>query len=644
MPPLLTHRQSFGMFIRKELPVVDKTLIIQRMLDNYEGPYFLARPRKFGKTFLLDTIRNIAEGNRHLFSKLSIGQTDSGYDWHPFPVIRLDLSDVSSNPKKFSQSLTDNLVEIAENLGVNIPTTTPESAFSRLITRLSRMHEPYLNPKDKGPIGKEPQNVVLLIDEYNMPLVATIGKPNKTESIRSKLHDFYSVIKKHDEYFRFVFVTGVTKFDQLSVLSGLNNLKDITLDHLYSEICGFTKSEMVTTFRIYLELALDIMKSKKIFNKDATLDDLVAKIEKWYNGYSWNAETFLFNPYSVMNCINTKTFSDFWYDSGTQFFIHKLGLGTNSYYKLFSRNLIMGKGSSDPSLLNNITISDTHNIIDENEILFQAGYLTIDRIVTVNDETTYFLKIPNSEIRDSIFNQFIKRLTVPLGFETPKNYVNRRYQDFFNAFCSLDVAKTEELFTSFITSVPFYYSLKEEWIYCTLLFFCLNIGKHRPIGESVMIKGRADLILRTPANDWIIIEVKHEKPHNLKGTTDTGNPDPNNSSRVLSMDAISASTHDTPVYPDDFSTVPPPGAPSGEIGPMKLSEAGNKSLEKNIRKAFEQIVSRRYSAPYFGGDEKIYAAAVAVYDSSFVRIRFQRIVWKSQANHQIELMKVPKDD
>jgi hypothetical protein len=650
LPPLLAHSQSFFMNIQRGLPIVDKTKTIQLMLNNYVGPYFLARPRKFGKSFLLDTIHHIAKGDPHLFSKLDIGQPESGYEWRPFSVIRLDLSNVSSDPDHFSNSLNDLLVHKCEILGINIPPAiAPERTFSRLIEGISRFNPPLsLNPDFQIHEADVPQNVVLLIDEYNMPLVRTLGNSSDTEDIRGKLHDFYSVIKTMNDYFRFVLITGVTRFDQLSVLSGLNNLNDITLDPVYSQICGFSKEEIKSIYLKYLVSTLDAMKARSILNENSTLDDFIYEMEKWYKGYSWDGNNLLFNPYSILKCFNSKIFSDFWYQSFPQYFIHRLGLGMDSYYTVFSKGLLLSKEFDDPSLVANTVISDIHNIINENEILFQAGYLTIDAVDIRDAKIEYSLRIPNNEIREAIIKQFIARMTVPIDFGTKEKFVNKRYKDFFDSFCTLDVSKAEELFTSFITSVPFYYSITKEWVYCVLLYYCLNIGQYRPINESVMIKGRTDLVLQTPANDWIIVEVKHEKPGNHEteiDTTDAGKCEvPDESIRVLSLDTKKVGTvNDRPVILTDLSLLPAPGVPSGEIFPMNLTDAGNRSLDKNIKRAFDQIVNRRYSAPYFGGNEKIYAAAVAIYYSSFVRIRFQRVVWKDFDNQKTECIKTPEN-
>ncbi|MDR1039411.1 MAG: AAA family ATPase [Deltaproteobacteria bacterium] len=640
LPPLLTHQSSLYDFIESKSPVVDKTALICDLMNKNIGPYFLARPRRFGKTLLLDTINAIANGDKELFGDMAIVKDNLKYDWCQFPVIRIDLSDVDSEPEYFQTTLTNNLKRIADDLEVNVPDSTPADVFSELVRRVSsngQPYSPYSASNNIKPKINVPRNVVLLIDEYDFPLMENIGDPIRTEAIRKALRKFYASVKKNMTCFRFVLITGVTKFDQLSPLSGMNNLKDITLEPDYSTICGFTLKEITSTFCEYIPLSLKNMKIKGIMKDGDTEADLLNEIEKWYDGYTWDGNTKVLNPYSVMSCLANSKFENFWYNSGTSMFIHQLGLGRDAYFRLFLNDLSMSSNPTEPVMIPSPNISSTHNLAKENHILFQAGYLTIDRIIVKDGEEKYFLKIPNNEIKNAIVNQFLSKLSIPIGSSDPENYINEQYKEFFDSFCSLDIMKAENLFTSFITSIPYYYELNEEWVFCVLLYFCLNIGKHRPVGESVMIKGRTDLVVRTPSNDWIIIEVKHEKPHTPQKYSGGGCEEKSDKPvRLLDSNAITNPNHGTSPFSEILSHIPPPGVPSGEIVPMRLTQQGQISLEKNISKAFNQIVARRYTSPYLGSHGNIYAAAVAIYDSSFVRIRFRRVIWKNLENQEIE--------
>jgi hypothetical protein len=428
-----------GAYIQSGSPFVDKTSLIHDLLKTPSLPHLLTRPRRFGKTLLLDTISNIANGHKELFANMAIGQDELGYDWHHFPIIRIDMSNVSSEPKLFDESIMEILDEIAESHGVTIPKNSPANAFSRLITRVSNNHESYVFPNNSGPKTYDHQNVVLLIDEYDFPLTNMIGDNYKTEAIRSGLHKFFSAVKSGLSLCRFVFITGVTRFDQLSPLSGMNNMRNITFNERYSTICGFTIQEIELTYKNYLNPILKYMKSQNRMEPDSTVADLLKKIEDWYDGYSWDGKTKVLNPYSVAKCLSERVFDNYWYKSGTSTFIHRLGLASNSYFKHFLNNLSM---SDSPLELNSVGVassSDSNSLADDNQILLDAGYLAIDSIDEKSIPREFSLKIPNNEIKNSIFNQFINRMQFPEIIPNIQSYVNERYKHFYDSFCSLDV-------------------------------------------------------------------------------------------------------------------------------------------------------------------------------------------------------------
>jgi hypothetical protein len=290
--------------------------------------------------------------------------------------------------------------------------------------------------------------------------------------------------------------------------------------------------------------------------------------------------------------------------------------------------------SNEIPLEHHSAILTTNDLLHENEVLLQAGYLTIDKIDDTVSPRKFSLKIPNNEIKNSIIRQFLQRLSVPISFSYLPNYWNDRYQNFYDSFCSLDHEKSEELLSSFIASIPFYYSLREESIFCILLYFCLNIGKHRPISEQAVIKGRADLVIKTPNNDWLIVEVKHYKP---KSNQNFNNSIPANASQEQKSEfnQILSSSSPMPIHENGHNSngpgdIPLFDAPLLEVGPKTLSEKGDRILDVIIQKAFKQIINNKYAVPYLGGREKVYAVAVAIYDSTFVRIRFKRVVWKDK--------------
>jgi hypothetical protein len=633
LPDSMPSETDISQFIDQQVPFVDKTGMIRNLLLS-RGPYFLARPRRFGKTLLLDTIENIAMGNKKLFKNTDIMKAIPKYDWKTLPVIYIDMSDVSPNPDHFEKSLTDTLISHASHHQVEVDkSSTPSGIFTQLILQLSLRHDPYIKPSRHLTNTNNRQNVVILIDEYDYPLTSNIGNNVKIEIIRAGLRNFYSAIKKNRYFYRFVFITGVTNFFHMSPLSGLNNVTDITFNDNYSSICGFTKTEIIKTFKKYLPYTLQNMKSHNIMDKKSTTDDLIKNIEDWYDGYTWNGNTKVLNPYSVINCLIHGRFDDYWFKSGTSIFIHRLGLNNNSYFNLFMKDRSIIERSPEISLDHHASILTTNDLLHENEVLLQAGYLTIDKIDHAVSPRDFFLKIPNNEIKNSIIRQFIQRLSVPICFSNRVKYWNDRYQNFYDSFCSLNHEKSEELLSSVITSIPFYYALREESIFYVLLFFCLNIGKHRPISEQAVIKCRSDLVIKTPNNDWIIVEVKHFKPNNNQNfnnsiAENTDQIQKSVDNQILSSSSpISISANEKNSNGLDY--IPIFDTAILEAGPKTLSSQGDRILDILIKNAFKQITKNKYAVPYLGGKEKVYAAAVAIYDSTFVRIRFKRVVWKT---------------
>ncbi|MDR1037682.1 MAG: AAA family ATPase [Deltaproteobacteria bacterium] len=307
LPESMTSETDISQFIVQQVPFVDKTDMIRKLLLS-RGPYFLARPRRFGKTLLLDTIENIALGNKELFQNKDIMKATPKYDWKTFPVIHIDMSDVSSDPKLFEKSLANNLVNHANHHEVNVDMSTPAGIFTSLISQLSLRHDPYVQPASKLSKTYNRQNVIILIDEYDYPLTSNIGDNDKIEKIRSGLRDFYSAIKKNRYFYRFVFITGVSNFYQMSPLSGLNNVTDITFNTNYSSICGFTKIEIIKTFEKYLPYTLDKMKQRNIMGIKSTVRDLMKNIEDWYDGYSWDGNTNVLKSIFSYELSNSWTF------------------------------------------------------------------------------------------------------------------------------------------------------------------------------------------------------------------------------------------------------------------------------------------------------------------------------------------------
>lgn len=278
MKRLPVGEQSFEKLIRNKSVYVDKTAFIQQLISTGGGYYFLSRPRRFGKSLFLSTIQAFFEGKKELIEGLYIYDKS---DWDPHPVILLDMSGFNtSSMGDLRVGMLAGLENIAAGFGIEIDLKEPIAFFARLILKVYE---------------KTNKPVVLLVDEYDKPILDKVDDPLLATEIRGLLQSFYTVIKASAASLRFVMLTGVSKMSQTSVISGLNNLSDITLNKRYAGICGYTQQELEKSFDEHIaKFAKDSRLSKEIIYQE---------IKKWYNGYSWDGQIFLYNPFSVLKVL-----------------------------------------------------------------------------------------------------------------------------------------------------------------------------------------------------------------------------------------------------------------------------------------------------------------------------------------------------
>lgn len=340
---------------------VDKTQYILELI-NFSNYIFLSRPRRFGKSLTLDTIAELFEGNQALFEGL---YAHTNWDWATkHPIIRVSFVDgVKEGLDRLEKTLTNQLNETANRYNVAL-TNEPYIAirFRNLITTL---HEKYQ------------QKVVILIDEYDKPILDNLVSDNaeQAKQMREALRDFYSVIKGQDARLRFVMLTGVSQFSKVNLFSGLNNLTDVTLLKQFSAICGYTQSELEGTF------------ADELTNVD------LEKVKEWYNGYNWTGEK-VYNPFDILLFLadSDRVFQPFWFATGTPDFLMKV-LQQEGVEKFDITQM-----TADKLQLSKLDIEDIHPIA----LMFQTGYLTIENIFTVLDSPYYQLNYPNREVRQSL--------------------------------------------------------------------------------------------------------------------------------------------------------------------------------------------------------------------------------------------------
>lgn len=360
--------QDFEDLQRNGYAYVDKTNFVYKLAD--EGKYyFLSRPRRFGKSLFLSTLEAYFQGKKELFKGLAIYDLET--EWKKYPIFHIDLNTANFREK-------DSLYTV-----LNDYLTTWESKYG------TRESEATLALRFKGVIAraaeKEGCGVVILIDEYDKPILQTLRAPELQAEHRAQLKAFYSVLKTQDRYIKFAFLTGVTKFGKVSVFSDLNNLTDISMDHRYISICGMTEKELLTNFKEGINELAEA-------NGDSETET-IAKISMRYAGYHFeeNSEE-IYNPFSVLNTLANSRYDDYWFKANTHTFL--IDILKKHDYCITDLN----KAQVKVNMMNNV---DSNPI----PVIYQSGYLTIKSY----DERfkNYQLGFPNKEVEEGILNTLL---------------------------------------------------------------------------------------------------------------------------------------------------------------------------------------------------------------------------------------------
>jgi hypothetical protein len=342
---------------------VDKTEYAFNLI-NTPGRFFLSRPRRFGKSLFVDTLKEIFEGNQKLFEGLYIYHK---WDWtKKYPVIKLDFAaGGGKNQEELDLRLKALIQQNKDRLGVHYDSFDIKDNFSKLISETA---------------SKYGQRVVVLVDEYDKPILDNLNEPLVAAEIRDALKGFYGVLKEQDTNLQFVFMTGVTKFSKVSLFSGVNQLSDITIDKRYSSICGYTDNDLQEHFSEYL----------------AGSDP--EEVKKWYNGYSWTGPETVYNPYDILLFLDKgKVFRNYWFETGNPTFL----------MELFKKNQYFLPDLEKIQVTEDVLDSFDVETIIPVTLLFQSGYLTIvDTHIDFN-QLIFTLKIPNMEVRQALYNKFI---------------------------------------------------------------------------------------------------------------------------------------------------------------------------------------------------------------------------------------------
>jgi hypothetical protein len=453
LKPLPIGNQTFRDVINGRNLYVDKTKWIYELLRASKGVYFLSRPRRFGKSLLISTLDEIFQGNKELFKGLWL--YDSPYQWPQHPVIHIDFG--------------RNQVKTADQL---------ERSIKKTIRRLARQHQVkisegnYIEQFDDliFELGQRKQ-VVILIDEYDKPIIDNIENTAEARRIQTVLKGFYGVIKAMDAYIRFVLLTGISKFSRVGVFSGLNNLNDLSMNNQYSAMLGITQDELESYFSDYLQLFAK--------ERGKTLSDLDTQIREWYNGFCFSRRCQpVYNPFSLLLLFQEREFKNYWFESGTPTFLLKI-LKARSY------DLPQLEALQVPELAFSTYEIESLEIIP---LLFQTGYLTIK---AYEDKfQTYTLSYPNYEVKRAFMTYLLNAYS-----EVEIAFAGSTLKQLTMAFLDANWERFFYVLNSFLATIDYSLHIKQEKYYQTIFYLIFKLIGLEINAEVRTNQGRMDAVI-----------------------------------------------------------------------------------------------------------------------------------------------------
>ena len=463
---------------------VDKTEYVWKMVSTDAINFFLSRPRRFGKSLLVDTLRCYFEGRKELFEGLYI--YDKEKEWRQYPVIRLDLSNGKYYEKELVHGTINFILEQQEEkYGITNP-VDPTNYDARLSRLIKTAHE------------QTGEQVVILIDEYDAPMLDSINDPDLQGYIRNRVRNLFSPLKAQSRYLRFVFLTGISKFSQLSVFSELNNLQQLTFDPAFEAVCGISEHELLTYMKPDIELLTEKMNwLYRRWNIHYTYDDIVAKLKETYDGYHFSKEmNDIYCPWSLINAFSMGDIMNFWFSTGTPTML----VNVMRQHNISLQQIEHFRGGLDRF------DAPTERISDPVPVLFQSGYLTLKEYDPFEQEFT--LGFPNLEVRegfakslynyyledyvgsqDTLGNAFKRMRRKEIGFEEFIKTVQRWYAGI--PYSITDKNQNEQLYQSLI--------------YAALMGFGADVS-----AEEQTSDGRMDIALKL-SDAIYILELKYGK-------------------------------------------------------------------------------------------------------------------------------------
>ena len=449
--------QSFGEIRRNNYLYVDKTQDLFRLVES--GKYFfLSRPRRFGKSLTISTIKELFRCKKDLFKGLWV---EDQWNWEQeHPVVHIGFSSIGYKTLGLETALEMALDKAASEAGIKLTASQYDQKFKELIQRLS-----------------EKKRVVLLIDEYDKPIIDYLDNIPQAKAHQKILKSFYSIIKDSDDYIRFLLITGVSKFSKVSIFSELNNLFDITIDRHFASLTGITQEELQTQFEPHLAETGHFLGMNR--------EELLDKIKEWYNGYSWDGKVFVYNPFSVLSFFQKSDFQNFWFSTGTPTFLIQQ-LTAKNFYQI-------GESEVGQVAFESFDIEN----IDPYSLLFQTGYLTIK---SVEPFGLYLLDYPNREVKDSMLQYLVAGFNHGSYTQTTPIVLHLR-----SAFLKNDLSKVIRIINGLFKSIPSHIFIKEkEAYYHSVVFLVFQYLGQFIDAEVNTSDGRIDAVVQTDTHVYVI--------------------------------------------------------------------------------------------------------------------------------------------
>ena len=461
--------QTFERLRTGDYIYVDKTAFIHEVARK-GGSYFLSRPRRFGKSLFLNTLKSLFQGKKELFEGLWIYDK---WDWSKtHPVVHFSFDKMDN--KILEESILNIIEDHAALFGIELLKNGIKNRFQELLEKIHEKHG----------------GVVLLVDEYDKPIIEFLefeesGIYTKAIDNQRIMKQFYSVLKSSEEYLRLTFITGVSKFTQVSVFSDLNHLQDISINKQFANIVGYTQQELEGNFEEHIQKVQETLQMER--------NPLLTKMKTWYNGFSWNGTETLYNPFGILNFFSNGEFRNYWFSTGTPTFLLQ---------QMKKQNMFQVENTSIDRM--DMESYDINNLAPI-PLLFQTGYLTIKEIDT--ETGMFLLDYPNQEVRQSMYRFMIDGIAPnPQRFSTTNTMLQVT-----KAFATNDLTTIRTIISSLLADLPYeVYDKQSEGLYHGLLHFIFSLLGVYIKSEVHSSKGRADSVVETATHVYIF-EFKFNK-------------------------------------------------------------------------------------------------------------------------------------